>query len=314
MHPAMVGLILVAQSGSVLETMDAYRALDVPGKVRARQVYRELMGTGGPPPASPAPAAVELRAHLKRRIRSLERQRAAETPPPLLPRPRIPPPPGSPSDWTPEVLDDTAYRYRRGGGPLPPAPPGPSDQERGVPPGPHFPERMWARTGPGSKVPTPPLPEEPPRLSPSPDRSAPTAHLPGLDPGAGSDSSALLGIVRGGVRHRQPKRATWEDLYAGKPNPIAAGSMLQTREQSEAWVALPRGGGRIDMGPETSLEVNDHGVRLVRGEIRIRVPAGASRHLLVETPRGRLRIGPGGEARVRPKGFASIEGPVERAG
>jgi ferric-dicitrate binding protein FerR (iron transport regulator) len=90
--------------------------------------------------------------------------------------------------------------------------------------------------------------------------------------------------------------------------------MLQTREDSVAWVALPRAGGRLDLAPGTSVEVSENWVRLVRGEIRVRVPPGAGRELQVETPRGRLRVGPGGVVRVRPKGFARLEGPVEKAG
>lgn len=118
-----------------------------------------------------------------------------------------------------------------------------------------------------------------------------------------------------GIVEVQPADATARSsLPSGGTRHLDWGTEVWTGPRTRTLVVLPEKGGEVVLSPESKVRLDRDGVVVTAGEARVTVPHRGENPLQVETPRGRLEIQPGGEARVRPREFARVRGEVARVG
>lgn len=221
-------------------------------------------------------------------------------------------------------LDVDGILLRRGleePAPVSPPPPPPLSEEEGY---------LRALLGlPTMHAEAPRSPAPAPTTTPAPAaKPAPVAALtpklpsvippaPAAAPGSVRDPSAPLDrptLGGAGVTVQPGGEGAWEGIAAGEMQPVPWGTVVRTSRTDRGRVVLPGGRGVIQLEPSSEVKLVPGWVRLIRGELRVKVPEDSKTTTEVRTPKGRLKVGPGGEARVRPGGFARVQDPVRRVG
>jgi hypothetical protein len=123
-------------------------------------------------------------------------------------------------------------------------------------------------------------------------------------------TSPMVRVLQGRARRSSSPDSGWKTITPGPGEPLLWGSWLDTNIDGHLEVLLPDQGGLLELQPRTKIFLHSPAILLRRGEIRVQIPSAGDAWLKIRTSRGFLQVGPGGIARIRPKGFARVRGPV----
>ena len=295
-----------------LQQEPAFLALDGQGQERAKEVYRHLIRSSAltapmhayTPPAPATNHASSLAERLRAARERVARMRGDAGYPGILPGTagiQSGPSPDKKATATQEELKKPLTEHE-----------GYIEALLGLP----TLHAEGPRRSPAKPAPAPQPTSKPARVLPPPTVRAAAEPPPAASPTVRDPSKPLDRPTLGGagVTVQPAGEGAWEGIAAGELQPVPWGTVVRTSRTDRGRIVLPGNRGTLHLEPSSEVKLVPGWIRLLRGELRLKVPQEAKTTTEIRTPKGRLKVGPGGDARVRPGGFARVKDPVRRVG